>query len=337
VAEETGIGWTDHTLPGWRGCAKVSAGCKHCYAEHSTPVRAARAGEEAKPRREVVRKGKLVVLPARPAKEPIELWGADGARIEGKNWESDLRKWNAAALRDGVRRRVFALALGDVFEDYQGGRVLRADGRVQPTLDGLRRRMLDALANATGLDVQLVTKRPENVETMVPLWWWKHEWPRHVWMICSCENQEEAEVRLPHLLRIPAPVLGVSVEPMLGPMDLSDLVRGMPVGEHHYSALACDVDAEDDQEWGGRSVSWVICGGESPQGGRAARPFDWSWAESLKAQCEAAGAPFHMKQGPNGETDEATFPVGMRGCRAFPMPRASTSAVPQSSLPGLAE
>jgi len=33
MAESTIIAWTDHTLNFWMGCAKVSPGCAHCYAE----------------------------------------------------------------------------------------------------------------------------------------------------------------------------------------------------------------------------------------------------------------------------------------------------------------
>lgn len=31
MGKQTGISWTDHTWNPWRGCKKVSAGCKHCY------------------------------------------------------------------------------------------------------------------------------------------------------------------------------------------------------------------------------------------------------------------------------------------------------------------
>jgi protein gp37 len=33
MAENSSIEWTDHTFNPWRGCAKVHAGCAHCYAE----------------------------------------------------------------------------------------------------------------------------------------------------------------------------------------------------------------------------------------------------------------------------------------------------------------
>ena len=35
MADKTGIEWTDATWNPVTGCAKVSAGCKHCYAERN--------------------------------------------------------------------------------------------------------------------------------------------------------------------------------------------------------------------------------------------------------------------------------------------------------------
>lgn len=50
MGDTTGITWTDSTINVWHGCDKVSAGCKHCYAEVSTPVRVKRAGGLEVPR-----------------------------------------------------------------------------------------------------------------------------------------------------------------------------------------------------------------------------------------------------------------------------------------------
>ena len=41
---------------------------------------------------------------------------------------------------------------------------------------------------------------------------------------------------------------------------------------------------------------WVICGGESSQGGAKARPFDLAWARQTVAQCKAAGVACFFKQ-----------------------------------------
>ena len=55
MGTDTGIAWTDHTFNPWIGCAKVSPGCKNCYASVSTPVRADRlSGEWFRPTQRVL-------------------------------------------------------------------------------------------------------------------------------------------------------------------------------------------------------------------------------------------------------------------------------------------
>ncbi|MGM3015920.1 DUF5131 family protein, partial [Bacillus cereus group sp. BC329] len=83
-------------------------------------------------------------------------------------------------------------------------------------------------------------------------------------------NQEEADRDIQKLLAVPARVRFLSIEPMLGPVDLKMDLRAT-----------------------GRHVDWVICGGES---GPGARPMYPDWARSLRDQCKAAGVPFLFKQ-----------------------------------------
>lgn len=125
-------------------------------------------------------------------------------------------------------------------------------------------------------------------------------WPLpNVWLGVSAENQEQANARIPQLLATPAAVRFVSVEPMLGPVDLEELDDGERDGTHlHFNALSgLAHDGHDfvsgifDQP--DPRLDWVICGGES---GRGKRPFDPDWARSLRNQCAAAGVPFFMKQ-----------------------------------------
>jgi protein gp37 len=124
-------------------------------------------------------------------------------------------------------------------------------------------------------------------------WPRREVWPLpNVWLGTSVEDQTTADERIPHLLDTPAAVRFISAEPLLGPVDLTELDGHATVGEWFYSALDCDVDAEDD-DWGGATLDWVICGGES---GPGARPMHPDWARSLRDQCEAAGVAFHFKQ-----------------------------------------
>lgn len=98
----------------------------------------------------------------------------------------------------------------------------------------------------------------------------------HIWLGVSVENQEQADKRIPELLKIPARVRFLSCEPLLGPIDLYKWMRG---------------DGHDSPWLDG--VNWVICGGES---GPGARPMHPDWARSLRDQCQAARVPFFFKQ-----------------------------------------
>lgn len=100
----------------------------------------------------------------------------------------------------------------------------------------------------------------------------------NVILMVTAENQEMADKRIPLLLQTPAAVRAVSVEPMLGPVDL--LSKG-------YLR---------DHEWengvpGG--INWVIIGEESGRNGRCVgREPIWN----LISQCRAASVPVFLKQ-----------------------------------------
>lgn len=88
MGETTAIAWTDHTFNPWVGCARVSPGCQHCYAE----ALAKRTG--------------------------LVEWGQTAARrvTSDANWRKPL-KWNRQAAADGRPHLVFCASMADVFED----------------------------------------------------------------------------------------------------------------------------------------------------------------------------------------------------------------------------
>ena len=113
----------------------------------------------------------------------------------------------------------------------------------------------------------------------------------NLWVGISCEDRATADARIPLLLQTPAAVRFVSVEPMLGPVDLR-----MPsqVTRSKARELARKIHATLDEE-SFQVLDWVILGGES---GPQAREMNIEWARSVKNQCVAAGVPFFYKQGP---------------------------------------
>src|SRR6185312_10780014 len=160
--------------PVW-GCTKVSPACDNCYAE------------------------------AWDKRTGGAHWGPHAPRREfgDKHWNEPL-KWDRAAAKDGVRRRVFCASMADVFDkDWPAA--------VRPRLW--------ALIRATPhLDWLLLTKRPQNIAKMLPEDWGAG-YP-NVWMGTTAENQEELERRWPHLYAVRAAVRFISYEPALGPLDI---------------------------------------------------------------------------------------------------------------------
>jgi protein gp37 len=101
----------------------------------------------------------------------------------------------------------------------------------------------------------------------------------NLWLGVTICNQAEADATIPILLATPAAKRWVSLEPMLGPVDL-EVGHGQGVGE-----LLLD------------GLDWVVLGGET---GPGARPMQPEWALGVFRQCKAAGVAFWWKAGSKG-------------------------------------
>ena len=137
---------------------------------------------------------------------------------------------------------------------------------------------------------QILTKRPGR---MLP---WVNGWPVNAWAGTSVEEQKYAP-RLDVLAQVPAAIRFVSVEPLLGPVDLRSwlkpsamMVHGDLSSPDTAAAIAAVGGAAFRQEWG---LSWVIVGGES---GPQARPMHPQWVRDIRDQCLRASVPFFFKQ-----------------------------------------
>ncbi len=121
---------------------------------------------------------------------------------------------------------------------------------------------------------QILTKRPERILDHLPSGW-GNGWP-NVWLGVSVENQRHSGRAWELVQSVAAPVLFLSCEPLLGPLDLTK----------------CRVD--DDTTCNVLpGISWVIVGGES---GPDHRPMREEWARSLRAQCREWNIPYFLKQ-----------------------------------------
>lgn len=190
-------------------------------------------------------------------------WGPHGERVRTSvaNWRKPVQ-WAKAA--NGTRPRVFCASLADVF-DNQVPNEWRDD--------------LFAVIKATPeLDWLLLTKRPENIARMFP----EGHWP-NIWLGTTCEDQERANrrVRLLQEMRVRVPVLFLSCEPLIGPIDF----------ERGGWALHRPITSPQGKRYHG--LDWIIVGGESGSGAREMNP---SWARTIRDDCRGAGVAFFMKQ-----------------------------------------
>jgi protein gp37 len=269
VGADTNIQWCHHTWSPWRGCTKVSEGCRNCYAEKLSHRNPAVLGE----------------------------WGPEGTRVVSADWKKP-ETWDRAAARAGTRLRVFP-SLCDLFERFDGQ--ITAKGRplmrsyfqevLHPKndepwgLDDVRFMFFALVRRTPNLDWLVLTKRPQNIKEMARdyLEAWEGDFSTvlpNLWLGTSVEDQVTADARIPHLLEIPVAVRFVSAEPLLGPVDFDDIDDGETFWTR--PAIRCE-----------NRIDWLIVGGES---GPQARPFNIEWARDLVAQCELADVPCFVKQ-----------------------------------------
>lgn len=287
MSTKTSIEWTatvhaDGTVtPGktWNpvtGCTKVSAGCKNCYAE--TIADRFWATQYPQVPAELVRSGGTVYAnisgPTRP-RTFTDVMTHEDRLLEPLRWKKPAR--------------VFVNSMSDLFHE--------------DVPDAFIDQVFAVMALCPDLTFQVLTKRPERMRDYLsaqdrqarvageacdmvlidgaPPRELSIQWPLpNVWLGVSCENQEQADKRIPLLVETSAAVRFVSCEPMLGPIDLEPyLLRPFRAAPN----VTPDVPR----------IDWVIVGGES---GPQARSCDVAWIRSIVRQCKAAGVPAFVKQ-----------------------------------------
>ncbi len=334
VIRSTSIEWTHHTRNFWWGCSKVSPACRNCYAEvlgrlfgkkhFGAPV----LWGDSQPRVERLKQAReeCLALNAKAAKTRLfegEAWVHSGTtQITGKPEsicvfasrasvpvtkrnasdmkEIPLAEWNALPA---YRTLVFVNSMSDWLDDLVPIEWLAF--------------LLATIYDCPHLTFQLLTKRPQNWserlrQTLGPAGvgdvgktenWLAGNPPPNVWIGTTVENQEWADKRIPHLVKIPAPVRFLSCEPLIGPLDLSAALNpAVEVGHFNGDTERLKEDAQFAGAMAAMfkaaarhiaGVHWVITGGES--GGKA-EPSDPAWFRSLRDQCAASDVPFFFKQ-----------------------------------------
>jgi protein gp37 len=207
-----------------------------------------------------------------------DLWQGERRRTTASYWQQPI-KWNRAAAAAGVRRRVFP-SLCDPFDNQVPER--------------WRHDFWHRIEQTPNLDWLLLTKRPQNIPKMLPnpetgVQPWGTGWP-NVWFGVSASNQEEVNRNIPILLATPARIYFASLEPLLGPIDLTQikLNSGMT-----FNALKGGEIASSSSVRYWRPLDLAIVGGES---GSRARPMHHRWPRKIRDDCTNASVPFLFKQ-----------------------------------------
>lgn len=234
------IGWCDETINPVVGCSHCSPGCDHCYAER---------------------------FAARLAKNPATAKKYAGVVDENGMWTGKLSApdWSCFdKLPKQGSRRIFIGSMTDIFHENMSESFLTD---------------LFCMMLAKNLcTFMLLTKRPEKMRNFI------HDLrmsviPSNIWLGVTVCNQREADEKIPILLQIPAAKRFVSIEPMLGLVDLN---------EHEFLCKAWS----QGRPTIGIYLDWVIVGGET---GPGARPMHPDWVRSLRDQCMEAGTHFYFK------------------------------------------
>lgn len=215
-------------------------------------------------------------------------WGPGAPRVRGQDWSSPYA-WNRRAERERRRTRVFCASLADFF-----------DPEVPPEwrADAWR-----VFRETHMIDWQVLTKRPENIRSMLPPDYSVENYP-NVWLGVTVEDQNRADERIPLLLAVPASVRFLSCEPLLGPVDLSDYLRTPSLPKRIVKPHSLPIEYLEV-----RGIDWVIAGGESGPHARATHP---DWIRSLRDQCQRADrVAFFFKQwGEWADPEHTNMPPG---------------------------
>lgn len=267
MSQESNIEWTDATWNPVRGCTKISPGCTHCYA--STFAERFRG------------------VPGHPYEQGFDL------RLVPEKLKEPLRWKNP--------RMIFVNSMSDLFH--------------KDVPDWYIAQVYAVMETAHWHMFQILTKRDERMRALLshdnfPMYVRKAGydclggsvyqergpfWRQNQWQGVSVENKKHGFPRIENLLKTPATVRFISIEPLLERLDgLGDLLVSGP------------------------RIDWVIVGAES---GHGARPMQEDWVRPIRDLCRKAGISFFLKQFATPKGKKIPLPM-LDGKQWTEMPKA---------------
>lgn len=318
MAEHSDIQWTDATWPIVQGCDPYSPGCANCYV----PKELIRMAGNPNPKISGPVQGLAERYVNATGQSRLRFTGKIALRHDRLDWPLTWKK----------PQMIFVPSHGDLFH--------------KDVPDDFIDKVFAVMALCPQHTFQVLTKRAERMRAYVSradlsddlldacrdmygrsklkgyptgvfdgvdndIVNFRH-WPlKNVWLGVSCEDQANADERIPHLLATPAAIRFVSLEPLLGPIELLEadpyafgtlrvrlpkrkpdihppITEGSTLGDA-VAALGGSMDVSH------RGLDWVIDGGESGTDDLV-RDYDIDASRAIEAQCVAAGVPFFRKQ-----------------------------------------
>ncbi len=227
----TKIEWADSVWNPIVGCTPISPGCLNCYAARQS-MRMHRMGTRGYEPRDGVRIAEV--------------------RFGRPVFTGDVRFIEQALKLPFTRRKPttwFVNSMSDLWhESLQRAHI---------------NEVLNVIMDTPRHHYIALTKRPRRAAEHSA----EREFPANLCVGASAEDQRTYRQRMPWLRGAQARLRCLSLEPLLGPIDLLDLTAS--------------------------DVCMVIAGGES---GPDARPCDINWLRSLRDQCAERGIPYFCKQ-----------------------------------------
>ena len=287
------------------GCTKISPGCAHCYAERMSKRLAGRCGY--------------------PADEPFRVTVHEDRFDEPLHWRKPCKAFvcsMADLFHPKVRFSTILRAMRSIiYTPWNTYQILtKRPSRMREFFEywmhmGTKQGYMDPIMLALDFEGGVSDQQAAKANQ----WYLDHynqsgrgicdlpiPWPLpNLWLGATVESGDYLS-RIDDLMATPAAVRFVSIEPMLGPVDLRQWL--IPQGTDHK--YACDIETEtggypasclhhpgcdgcepQPTRWD-PALDWVICGGET---GPGARPMHPDWVRDVRDQCVSAGVPFFFK------------------------------------------